>query len=63
MDEIERLKKLAGLYDNPYATNGSMGENLSYTGTAKAEYERKHKIKRGSGRMVQTMVRKTQPDG
>ena len=48
MDEIERLKKLAGLYDNPYATNGSMGENLSYTGTAKAEYERKHKIKRGS---------------
>jgi hypothetical protein len=25
-----------------------MGENLSYTGTAKAEYERKHNIKRGS---------------
>ena len=48
MDELERIKKLAGLYDNPHATQDSMGENLSYTGTAKAEYERKHNIKRGS---------------
>ena len=46
MDEIERLKKLAGVGE--LSAGNSMGENLSYTGTAKAEYERKHKIKRGS---------------
>jgi len=46
MDEIERLKKLAGV-DN-LSQDQSMGENLSYVGTAKAEYERKHNIKRGS---------------
>jgi len=46
MDEIERLKKLAGVGE--VSAGNSMGENLSYTGTAKAEYERKHNIKRGS---------------
>jgi hypothetical protein len=44
MDELERIKQLAGV-DN---IDSSIGENLSYTGTAKAEYERKHTIKRGS---------------
>jgi|TARA_B110001454_G_scaffold214500_1_gene234369 hypothetical protein len=44
MDELERIKQLAGV-DN---IDSSIGENLSYTGTAKAEYERKHNIKRGS---------------
>ena len=41
---IEDLKKLAGI-DN---VEPSMGENLSYVGTAKAEYQRKHNIKPGS---------------
>ena len=32
--DIERLKKLAGV--DKLSTDSSMGENLSYTGTAKA---------------------------
>lgn len=44
VDELERIKQLAGVNN----VGPSMGENLSYTGTAKAEYERKHNIKRGS---------------
>ena len=47
MDELERIKKLAGLYDNPYATQDSMGENISQVATAKAEYQRTHKIRAG----------------
>ena len=42
---IEELKKLAGVDKN---TERSMGENLSYVGTAKAEYQRKHDIKPGT---------------
>ena len=48
MDELERIKKLAGCGRSIMQRQASMGENLSYTGTAKAEYERKHNIKRGS---------------
>lgn len=44
--DIERLKKLAGV--DKLSTESSMGENLSYTGTAKAQYQRKHNIKTGS---------------
>ena len=47
-DERERIKKLAGLYDNPHATQDSMGENISQVATAKAEYQRKHDIKPGT---------------
>ena len=46
MEDLERLKKLAGI--DKLSANPSVGENLSYIGTAKAEYERKHNIKRGS---------------
>ena len=42
---IEELKKLAGVDKN---TGPSMGENLSYVGTAKAQYQRKHKIQPGT---------------
>ena len=48
VDELERIKKLAGLYDNPHATQDSMGENISQVATAKAEYQRKHDIKPGT---------------
>ena len=38
---IEELKKLAGI-DNA-KDDPSMGENLSYIGTKKAQYQKKHK--------------------
>ena len=46
MEDIERLKKLAGISDVP--KEDSMGENLSLIGTKKAEYQRKHNIRPGS---------------
>tara|TARA_Y100001937_G_scaffold104666_1_gene144845 strand:+ start:745 stop:948 length:204 start_codon:yes stop_codon:yes gene_type:complete len=42
---IEELKKLAGVTEQ---SQDSMGENLSYTGTEKAKYQRKHKIEPGT---------------
>ena len=44
--DIEELKRLAGVDNLP--KEDSMGENLSYIGTAKAEYQRKHNIKAGT---------------
>ena len=46
MNELERIKQLAGIAGPPDDT--SMGENLSYIGTAKIQYQRKHKIKPGT---------------
>ena len=46
MDELERIKQLAGV--NEPSTEDSMGENLSYVGTKKAQYQRKHNIKPGT---------------
>ena len=46
MEDIERLKKLAGIDNLP--TVDSMGENLSYIGTQKSQYQRKHNIKPGT---------------
>ena len=43
---IEELKKLAGI-DNA-KEDASMGENLSYVGTAKSQYQKKHNIKPGT---------------
>lgn len=43
---IEELKRLAGV--NEQSTEDSMGENLSYIGTKKAQYQRKHNIKPGT---------------
>lgn len=42
--DLQTLRKLAGVDTDP----GSMGENISITGTEKAEYQRKHNIKSGS---------------
>jgi len=44
---IDELKRLAGV-NEPQEENGSMGENLSYIGTQKSQYQRKHNIKPGS---------------
>ena len=41
--DIEELKRLAGI-DKPQE-DASMGENLSYVGTAKSQYQKKHKFK------------------
>ena len=46
MEDIERLKKLAGIDNLP--KEDSMGENLSIYGTKKAQYQRKHNIKPGT---------------
>jgi len=43
MDELERIKQLAGI-----DKDASMGENLSLTGTKKAEYQRKHNVRPGT---------------
>ena len=42
--DLQTLRKLAGVNTDP----GSMGENISITGTEKAQYQRKHNIKSGS---------------
>ena len=46
MDELERINQLAGVEKLPKEC--AMGENLSYVGTAKAKYQRKHNIQPGS---------------
>ena len=43
---IEELKRLAGV--DASTQDSSMGENLSYIGTQKSQYQRKHNIKPGS---------------
>ena len=47
MDELERIKQLAGIDKMPQ-DNSSMGENLSYIGTKKSEYQKKHNIQPGT---------------
>ena len=44
--DLDKLRKLAGI--NKTDQEQSVGENLSYVGTAKAQYQRKHKIKPGT---------------
>jgi hypothetical protein len=44
--DIQDLKRLAGIQNN--SSEPSMGENISHTGTAKAEYQRKHNIRPGT---------------
>lgn len=42
----EEIRKLAGI--DKETIMQSMGENLSYVGTAKAQYQKKHNIKPGT---------------
>ena len=42
---IEDLKRLAGVTGQ---SHDSMGENLSYVGTAKSQYMKKHNIQPGT---------------
>ena len=43
---IDELKKLAGV--GTPSQDDSMGENLSYVGTTKSQYQRKHNIQPGT---------------
>ena len=44
--DIQELKRLAGIQSN--FEEPSVGENISHTGTEKAEYQRKHNIRPGT---------------
>lgn len=50
MDAIQELKLLAGIGNRPQWHEYKLGqtENISYTGTEKAQLQRKHKIKPGT---------------
>jgi hypothetical protein len=45
MDEIDQLRKLAGVHEN---TGSSMGSNMSAHATNLAKYQREHNIRPGS---------------
>ena len=44
--DIQYLKRLAGIQNN--TSQPSVGENISHTGTEKAEYQKKHNIRPGT---------------
>ena len=45
--QLEELKVLAGIY-KPYQMEDSTQENISYTGTEKSKYQKKHKVEPGT---------------
>jgi len=45
--DLEHLKRLAGI-NSRAEHNASVGENVSYSATEKAEYQRKHRIQPGT---------------
>ena len=45
MDDINDLKKLAGVTDKH---GNSMGENMSVIGSQKGEYQKKHNVEPGT---------------
>ena len=45
--QLEELKVLAGIY-KPYQMEDTTQENISYTGTEKSKYQKKHKIEPGT---------------
>ena len=48
--DLETLKRLSGIPNN---SEPSVGENISHTGTEKAEYQRKHNIRPGTDEWFQ----------
>lgn len=44
--DLKTLKALAGITTSP--SQPSVGENISHTGTEKAQYQRKHNIQPGT---------------
>ena len=45
--QLEELKVLSGIY-KPYQPEELKQENISYIGTAKSKYQKKHKIEPGT---------------
>jgi|TARA_B100000809_G_scaffold831_1_gene942 hypothetical protein len=45
--QLKELKVLAGIY-KPYQPKDEPQENISYIGTAKSKYQKKHKIEPGT---------------
>jgi hypothetical protein len=45
--DLEHLRRLAGI-NNQTEHTPSVGENVSYSATEKAEYQRKHRIQPGT---------------
>ena len=45
--QLEELKVLAGIY-KPYQMEDTAQENISYTGTEKSKYQKKHKVEPGT---------------
>ena len=45
--DLEQLKRLAGI-ENSATHTPSVGENVSYSATEKAQYQRKHGIQSGT---------------
>ena len=45
--QIDELKVLAGIY-KPYQPEETQQENISYTGTEKSKYQKRHKIEPGT---------------
>ena len=45
--QLEELKVLSGIY-KPYQPEELHQENISYIGTAKSKYQKKHKIEPGT---------------
>jgi hypothetical protein len=60
--DLERLKKLAGI-NEPKEEDDSMGENLSYIGTKKSQYQKKHNIQPGTDEWVKLWFAKPKLTG
>ena len=60
--DLERLKKLAGI-NEPKEEDDSMGENLSYIGTKKSQYQKKHNIQPGTDEWFKLWFAKTKLTG
>ena len=61
MDELERIKQLAGV--DKVQPGDSMGENLSYIGTQKSQYQKKQNIRPGTDEWFQLWFAKPKLTG
>jgi hypothetical protein len=46
-EQLQELKVLSGIY-KPYQIEDTQQENISYIGTAKSKYQKKHNIEPGT---------------
>ena len=60
--QIDELKVLAGIY-KPYQPEETQQENISYTGTEKSKYQKKHKIEPGTKEWFKLWFARTRMTG